>query len=84
MDYQEFYKWKDLKSEVALRKYAGRPHLSDMVQNEASRGNFVLYYKTSYMEDFKKLHFLCKKAAKKAGFYQPMLQAKANFVDSRH
>lgn len=67
MSHQDFYKWKDLKSEAKLKKQEKRIYLCDIVQIKATRGNFFLYYKSSLTDDFNKLDFLCKKAMRKGG-----------------
>ncbi|KAG5877833.1 hypothetical protein JTB14_018069 [Gonioctena quinquepunctata] len=69
MTHKDFYLWKDFKSQTKLNKDLNHPRLSNIVQIKASRGNYIVQYKTSLTEDedFKNLDFLCKKAMKKSG-----------------
>lgn len=69
MTHNDFYLWKDLKSQQKLNQDLNHPRLSNIVQIKASRGKYVIQYKTLLTdeEDFKNLDFLCKKAMKKSG-----------------
>ncbi|KAK5641934.1 hypothetical protein RI129_010481 [Pyrocoelia pectoralis] len=50
MSYVDFYKWKDLKSQAKLNKDPNRPYISDIVEIKATRGKFLLEYKTIYTD----------------------------------
>lgn len=69
MTHNDFYLWKDFKSQAKLNQDLNHPRLSNIVQIKASRGKYILQYKTSLTddEDFKNLDFLCKKAMIKKG-----------------
>lgn len=68
MRYQDFFKWKDFKSQAKLNKNPEKVYLANIVQIKATRGKMFLEFKTAYeKETFEKLDFLCKKAIKKTG-----------------
>ncbi|KAG5877194.1 hypothetical protein JTB14_024199 [Gonioctena quinquepunctata] len=67
MSHQDFFNWKDLKSEEKLKKQEKRIYLSDIVQIKATRGHFFLQSKSSLTGEFEILDFLYKKAVKKSG-----------------
>ncbi|KAG5870187.1 hypothetical protein JTB14_032479 [Gonioctena quinquepunctata] len=51
MTHKDFYLWKDFKSQTKLNKDLNHPRLSNIVQIKASRGNYIVQYKTSLTED---------------------------------
>ncbi|KAG5874401.1 hypothetical protein JTB14_016768 [Gonioctena quinquepunctata] len=67
MSHQDFFKWKDLKSEAKLKKQKKRIYLSDIVQIKATRGHFFLQSKSSFTGEFEKLDVLYRKAMKRSG-----------------
>ncbi|XP_072162574.1 uncharacterized protein [Bemisia tabaci] len=71
MQHQEFFNWVDYASQAKLKNAAVRVYLKDIVYLKAVRGDFQLYYKSSYDGDFKTLDFLKKIAAKTDGMPVP-------------
>lgn len=69
MTYNDFYLWQDFKSQAKVKQNLNFSRLSDIVQIKATRGKYILQYKTSLTDEegFKNLDFLCKKAMKKSG-----------------
>ena len=64
MQFSDFYKWKDLKSDSKLKRYLDSC-FKNMVAIKAVRGHYTLFYKTSHKNNtYEVLDFLQLKALK--------------------
>lgn len=64
MNVSDFSVWPDHCSITKVRKNQSNPHLRDIVQLEARRGELNLFYKTEFSEEYKELDFLKSKVTK--------------------